>query len=142
MDKFAACLVQTWNNMGKKASQIIKYAVSAALAAVLLYFSFRDVEWADFVEGVKACRWEFIVLSMVSGSFAFWLRAVRWRQLLLPIDDSITRVTAFNGVNIGNITNIKACFFQLENQVISTLEYVQVGCTNFCLTRRVVIQYD
>lgn len=105
MDKFAACLVQTWNNMGKKASQIIKYAVSAALAAVLLYFSFRDVEWADFVEGVKACRWEFIVLSMVSGSFAFWLRAVRWRQLLLPIDDSITRVTAFNGVNIGNITN-------------------------------------
>ena len=105
MDKFAACLMQTWNNMSKKASQIIKYAVSAALAFVLLYFSFRDVEWADFIEGVKSCRWEFIILSMAAGSFAFWLRGVRWRQLLLPIDDSITRITAFNGVNIGNTSN-------------------------------------
>ena len=91
--------------MNKKASQIIKYAVSAALAFVLLYFSFRDVEWADFIEGVKSCRWEFIILSMASGSFAFWLRAVRWRQLLRPIDSSITRTTAFNGINIGNISN-------------------------------------
>ncbi len=91
--------------MNKKVSQILKYALSAALAFVLLYFSFKDVEWADFMEGVRACRWEFIILSMAAGSFAFWLRAVRWRQLLLPIDSSITRTTAFNGINIGNISN-------------------------------------
>ena len=83
----------------------MKYAVSASLAFVLLYFSFRDVEWADFMEGLKSCRWEFILLSMAAGSFAFWLRAVRWRKLLLPIDGSITRMTAFNGINIGNISN-------------------------------------
>ena len=83
----------------------MKYAVSASLAFVLLYFSFRDVEWADFMEGLKSCRWEFILLSMAAGSFAFWLRAVRWRKLLLPIDSSITRITAFNGINIGNISN-------------------------------------
>ena len=91
--------------MNKKLSQILKYAVSASLAFVLLYFSFRDVEWADFMEGLKSCRWEFILLSMAAGSFAFWLRAVRWRKLLLPIDGSITRITAFNGINIGNISN-------------------------------------
>lgn len=83
----------------------MKYAVSASLAFVLLYFSFKDVEWADFMEGLKSCRWEFILLSMAAGSFAFWLRAVRWRKLLLPIDGSITRMTAFNGINIGNISN-------------------------------------
>lgn len=83
----------------------MKYAVSASLAFVLLYFSFRDVEWVDFMEGLKSCRWEFILLSMAAGSFAFWLRAVRWRKLLLPIDGSITRITAFNGINIGNISN-------------------------------------
>lgn len=91
--------------MNKKVSQILKYAVSASLAFVLLYFSFRDVEWADFMEGLRACRWEFILLSMAAGSFAFWLRAVRWRQLLLPIDSSITKTTTFNGINIGNISN-------------------------------------
>ena len=71
----------------------------------MLWFSFRDVEWSDFISGVKSCRWEFIILSMIAGAFAFWLRALRWRQLLLPIDPSVRRITTFNGVNIGNISN-------------------------------------
>ena len=83
----------------------LKYLASAALAVLLLWVSFREVEWAEFWSQLKACRWEFILLSMAAGSFAFWLRAVRWRQLLLPIDDSITRTTTFNGINIGNISN-------------------------------------
>ena len=85
--------------------KILKYVLSVSLAAVLLWFSFREVEWSDFIAGVKECRWEWVVLSMLAGAFAFWLRAIRWRQLLLPIDDSISRMTAFNGVNIGNISN-------------------------------------
>ena len=89
--------------MNKSLSKIFKYLLSALLAGVLLYFSFREVEWADFVDGLKDCRWEYILLSMAAGAFAFWLRAVRWRRLLLPIDDSISRITTFNGVNIGNI---------------------------------------
>lgn len=85
--------------------KILKYAASAALAILLLWVSFREVEWTEFWQQLKACRWEFIILSMASGSFAFWLRAIRWRQLLLPIDSTISRTTAFNGVNIGNISN-------------------------------------
>ena len=42
---------------------------------------------------------------MIAGAFAFWLRGLRWRQLLLPIDPSTKRITTFNGVNIGNISN-------------------------------------
>ena len=91
--------------MKEKISKILKYLLSAGLAAILLYFSFREVEWADFVDGLKGCRWEYIFLSMLAGSFAFWLRAIRWRRLLLPIDDSLTRITTFNGINIGNISN-------------------------------------
>jgi uncharacterized membrane protein YbhN (UPF0104 family) len=83
----------------------IKYLISAAFAVTLLWFSFRDVEWAGFIEGLKSCRWEFIVLSMAGGAFAFWLRGVRWRQLLLPLDPHTSRITTFNGINIGNISN-------------------------------------
>lgn len=83
----------------------IKYLISAAFAVTLLWFSFRDVEWAGFIEGLKSCRWEFIVLSMAGGAFAFWLRGVRWRQLLLPLDPNTSRITTFNGINIGNISN-------------------------------------
>lgn len=91
--------------MKEAINKTIKYLLSAAFAALLLWFSFRGVEWKDFVEGLKECRWEYILLSMAAGSFAFWLRALRWRKLLLPIDSSISRLTAFNGVNIGNISN-------------------------------------
>ena len=79
--------------------------MSLAVAGVLLYFSFRGVKWEDFIDGLKECRWEFIVLSMIASIIAFWLRGLRWRQILLPIDPSTTRLTAFNAVNIGYIAN-------------------------------------
>jgi len=88
-----------------KRNKIIKYIASLALAVLLLWVSFREVEWNDFIEGLKGCRWGYVLLSMVAGSMAFWVRGLRWRRLLLPIDDSITRLTTFNGINIGNISN-------------------------------------
>ena len=91
--------------MNANIKKTLKYILSAVLAAVLLWFSFRGVEWKDFIDGLKGCRWEYVILSMAAGAFAFWLRAVRWRQLLTPIDDTISRTTAFNGINIGNISN-------------------------------------
>ena len=85
--------------------KVLKYLLSMSLAVVLLWFSFREVEWADFADELASCRWGYIILSMAAGAFAFWLRGVRWRQLLLPIDSSISRMTTFNGINIGNISN-------------------------------------
>lgn len=115
--------------MKKQLKNIIKYAVSAALAGVLLWFSFRDVEWASFVESLRSCRWEFVLLSMAAGSFAFWLRALRWRRLLLPISPEVSRTTAFNGINIGNISNF--VFPRIG-------EFVRCGV----ITRRSTATYD
>lgn len=91
--------------MNKKISKFLKYILSACIAVLLLYFSFREVEWKDFVEGLRACRWEYILLSMAAGIAAFWFRGLRWRQLLLPIDPSTKRITTFNAVSIGYIAN-------------------------------------
>lgn len=91
--------------MQSRISKILKCLISISLAVVLLWFSFRDVEWTDFIAGLQECRWGFILLSMAAGAFAFWLRGLRWRQLLQPIDPAISRITTFNGINIGNISN-------------------------------------
>ena len=107
----------------------VKYITSATIAALLLWFSFRDVEWTAFIEGVKSCRWEFIVLSMAAGAFAFWLRGIRWRQLLLPLDPNTSRITTFNGINIGNISNF--VFPRIG-------EFVRCGV----ITRRTTVTYD
>ena len=115
--------------MQSKIRKILKYLISISLAVVLLWFSFRDVEWADFIAGLRECRWGFILLSMAAGAFAFWLRALRWRQLLLPIDPSISRLTTFNGINIGNISNF--VFPRIG-------EFVRCGV----ITRRSAATYD
>lgn len=107
----------------------VKYILSATIAALLLWFSFRDVEWTAFIEGVKSCRWEFILLSMAGGASAFWLRAARWRQLLLPLDPGTKRITTFNGINIGNISNF--VFPRIG-------EFVRCGV----ITRRTTVTYD
>ena len=92
--------------MNRKVGNILKYGISIALAAVLLYLSFRGVSWGDFLEGLKACRWECVLLSMLFGLLAFWLRALRWRELLLPIDRTTSRLTCFNAVNISYLVNL------------------------------------
>lgn len=91
--------------MNGKVTEILKYAISAAVGAALLYFSFRGVKWEDFVRGLEQCRWGYVLLSMGAGVMAFWLRAVRWRRLLLPIDRSTGLLAVFNAVNIGYLAN-------------------------------------
>ena len=92
-------------HMNPTIKKTLKYLASAAVAVLLLWFSFRDVAWASFAAVLKECHWGYVALSMAAGSFAFLLRALRWRRLLMPIDESISTLTTFNGVNIGMISN-------------------------------------
>ena len=92
-------------HMNPTIKKTLKYLASAAVAVLLLWFSFRDVEWSSFAAVLKECHWGYVALSMAAGSFAFLLRALRWRRLLMPIDESISTLTTFNGVNIGMISN-------------------------------------
>lgn len=92
--------------MDKKLGNILKYSLSAALAVVLLWFSFRGVDWDTFYAGLGKCNWQYVILSMLIGMYAFWIRSRRWRETLLPIDPSTSRITTLNAVNISYIVNM------------------------------------
>ena len=92
--------------MDGKVGKVLRYIAFLLLAAVLLYFAFREVKWAEFWSALKACRWSCVALSMLFGVLAFFLRGLRWRQLLLPIDRTTSRLTCFNAVNISYIVNL------------------------------------
>ena len=91
--------------MDKKSINVLRYGLWIAVAALLVYFSFRNVNWKDFGTALRECRWGFVILSMLLGAAAFWLRALRWRMQLLPLDASTARVTTWNACNICTITN-------------------------------------
>jgi len=91
--------------MKRNIKNILKYVLSALLAVGLLYLAFRGVDWKSFIEALGQTRWAFVLLSMFCGLLAFAFRAFRWRMLLLPLNSKVSRMSAFDGVNIGNMAN-------------------------------------
>ena len=92
--------------MSKKAANIIKYTLSLVLAAVLVWFAFRGVDWKAFWEGLLQTRWFFIVVYFLVALAAIVLRVERWYALLRPLDPEIRRLRIWDALNVGNIINI------------------------------------
>ena len=89
-----------------KGKDLLKYALSVAAALVLLYFSFRSMDWGAFVACLKACRWEYVLVTMLCCTGVQWVRALRYRMLLRPMDASLPFRAAISSVNIGMLANL------------------------------------
>jgi uncharacterized protein (TIRG00374 family) len=81
-------------------------AIALALAAVLLYFAFRGVEWDELWQRIAAVRPELIALVFVGYSFSYFLRAWRW-AVLLGAGGRAPISTAFWATAVGYLGN---CF--------------------------------
>jgi len=90
---------------GSKIKKVFQWTLMLALAAVLLYFAFRGVKWEDFISGIKSCNFSWILVSMLASILAFVIRGLRWRLVMLPLNPSITRREAYDGVTIAYLTN-------------------------------------
>lgn len=92
--------------MDKKGKNILRYGFWGAVAVLLVWLCLRAVDWAGFGEALRLCRWEWVLLSMLLGAVVFFIRAVRWRMQLTPLDASTNLVTSFNAYNIGTAANL------------------------------------
>jgi len=92
--------------MDKKVKNILSYVFWGAVAVMLVWLCMRSVDWSQFGEALRQCRWGYVILSMVLGAFVFWLRGCRWRMLLLPFDPATSRLTCFNAYNICMAVNL------------------------------------
>ncbi|MBP5676521.1 MAG: flippase-like domain-containing protein [Bacteroidales bacterium] len=87
--------------MNKKVKKTLTTVLCLAIAVVLLYFSFRAVEWNAFVDALKHCRWGWVILSMAVGALVIVVRGLRWRMQMLPLDPDATLGASFNAYSIG-----------------------------------------
>ncbi|MEP0368764.1 MAG: lysylphosphatidylglycerol synthase transmembrane domain-containing protein [Cyclobacteriaceae bacterium] len=71
--------------MTNRVVSVLKYVGSLGLAAVLLYFAFRNVEWQDFLEKAKTVDYTWVVISIVLSLVSYISRAYRWNILLHPM---------------------------------------------------------
>ena len=88
------------------ASSFFKTVFSLVLAGVLLWYSFRGVDWKDFFSEIRHCQWGYVLLSMMAGALAFVIRGFRWRRILQPLDPTTRTLPCINGINISNVANM------------------------------------
>lgn len=92
--------------MDKKVSKALKITLSFVLAAVLVYFAFREVQWKEFFDGLGQTNWWYISITVVVSLLALLFRQLRWHMMLYPLDDSVRQLDVWDADNIGNLANI------------------------------------
>jgi len=66
------------------AKKTLRLVAVLALAGVLLYFSFRSVNWGEALRALTNVNWPLLVLVIPLFAHVFVTRAIRWRYLLRP----------------------------------------------------------
>lgn len=92
--------------MQKKKANKWSWILWALLAVVLLWFSMRAVDWVQFADALRQCRWPWVILGMALGLLVFWIRAARWRMQIKPLDPAISNLDSFNAYNICMAVNL------------------------------------
>jgi uncharacterized protein (TIRG00374 family) len=83
---------------------VLSWAASFVLAAVLLYFALRGVEWRAVWRIVAGARRGYLAICLVVASCSFFLRALRWR-ILLNAEGQLKVSTVFWGNMAGYLGN-------------------------------------
>lgn len=92
--------------MDKKTKNTLQYVFWAAVAVVLVYFCFRSIDWSQFMLALEHCKWEWVLLSIGLGILSLFIRGLRWRMLLSPLDPKTSILTCFNAYNICSAVNL------------------------------------
>jgi glycosyltransferase 2 family protein len=85
-------------------SKIVISVVALALAAVLLYFSLRGIEWRDVWKLISGAKPGYLALAVSLATLALFLRSVRWR-ILLCSGGAVQVSTAFWATSVGYFGN-------------------------------------
>ncbi len=78
----------------RQPSRWIYWALALLIAALLLYFSLRKVDWAEVGRTLAHADLRYVAIALAISSFALLMRALRWRILLRARAD-VTVGTAF-----------------------------------------------
>lgn len=92
--------------MAKKVWSFLKYFLSLALAAVLVYFAFRGVDWKVFLTDLKLTRWGYVGLYLAASVLALYFRMERWHSMLMPLDSAVLRWRCWHASNVGNLSSV------------------------------------
>jgi uncharacterized protein (TIRG00374 family) len=80
------------------------WVVPTLLAAVLLYYSLRGIDWGQVWQHIAHAQWRWLAAAVAVISTSSLLRALRWR-VLLNAEANLDALTVFWATMAGNLGN-------------------------------------
>ncbi len=84
----------------------LRYIVFLIFGIILLYISFKEIEWVQFWNKLKTAKLYYLILSMVAALLAYYIRSLRWNLLLKPIGVETHSTTLFHSISFGYLCNL------------------------------------
>ena len=92
------------NATRKIAARVFYWTVSIGLAAILLYYSLKGVDWPQVWRALRSAKPLAVGIVLINISFAMFLRAIRWR-VLLSAEGKVSVSLAFWATAAGYLGN-------------------------------------
>jgi uncharacterized protein (TIRG00374 family) len=89
---------------GQNKGRLWSWILALPLAAFLLYWSLRGVDWKTVWSTIAGARWSFLALASLCTCFSFFLRSVRWR-ILLNAEETLSLGFVFLATMAGYLGN-------------------------------------
>jgi uncharacterized protein (TIRG00374 family) len=90
----------------KRLNNVLKFSLFFLLTVFLLYFSFKDVHMDELLAGLKTANYAWVLLGVLLGIAAYFIRARRWQLLMEPLGYKPTLGAVYNAVIIGYLANL------------------------------------
>lgn len=75
------------------------------ISAVLLYFAFRHVNFAEVIREISRANPWYLLAATFGATIVFWIRAWRWLYILNPVKRGTSFQSRFSSVCIGFMAN-------------------------------------
>jgi uncharacterized protein (TIRG00374 family) len=98
------CMLETAESPARRSKKAIYWIASIALAAVLLYYSLRGIEWRQVWITLRSAQVLFVFLAFTLMTAALFLRAYRWR-VILSAEGNVSVPLAFWATSAGYLGN-------------------------------------
>lgn len=91
--------------MNKRVRTLLQLLVGVLISAALLWLTYRKRDFGDLVNDMAAADTTMVVLSGMVLLVVFWLRAMRWRLMILSAGYPVRSYPTLLAVTIGYIVN-------------------------------------
>ncbi len=86
------------------ANKYIRLLLGIFISLIGLYYAFANIDWKDFANQLHNVNYYFLLFSVILMIFSVYIRAIRWRYILLPLE-KIKLFPLFGSTMIGYFGN-------------------------------------